>query len=195
MKKLLIPAFACAAMLTACGDDSSSASDAAESSSSVAAESSSDWAHENVGADFCISASDSTTLLRYAFEGPDSAMEVIRYVYPNVFEDVEKVCEEAKANKTDDQEVTCEDDVEISYQPKTMTFESLKALMTEECYKGTIKNEVDSTNPDEAPENMPIKPKTEICSYPTYWKKTQCKEQKKQTSSKLTNQLGKNKNC
>ena len=91
-------------------------------------------------------------------------MEVIRYVYPKAFEDVEKVCEEAKANKTDDQEVTCEDDVEISYQPKTMTFESLKALMTEECYKGTIKNEVDSTNPDEAPENQQFNPKHGMCN-------------------------------
>ena len=162
MKKLLIPAFACAAMLTACGDDSSSANDAAESSSSVAAESSSsvvaessssDWAHEGVGVFACFSASDSTTGLKYSFEGPDSAMEVARYIYPKLSEDVDKVCEEAKANKTDDQEVTCDQRVEISNKPKTMTFDAFKALMTEECYNGIAINLVHMTDPDKAPEN------------------------------------------
>ena len=167
MKKLLIPAFACAAMFTACGDDSSSAnSDVTESSSSVAAESSSsvtaessssDWAHEDVGVFACFSASDPTTGLKYSFEGPDSAMEVVRNIYPKLNEDVEKVCEEAKANKTDDQEVTCDSFiVKISDQPKTITFDSFKALMTEECYNGIAINPINTTNPDVAPENGDI---------------------------------------
>ncbi len=157
MKKLLIPAFACtAAMLTACGDDSSSASsEAVESSSSVVAESSSsDWAHEPIGGYACVSAKDSTTILRYSYEGPDSAMEVASYVYPKLGEDVEKVCEEAKANKTKEQEVVCDSIVEISNSLKTMTFDSLKALMTEECKAGSIQNTVDLVDPDKAPENL-----------------------------------------
>ena len=164
MKKLLIPAFACAAMFTACGDDSSStSSEAVESSSSVAdassssvvaESSSSDWAHEGVGDFACFSASDSTTGLKYSYEGPDSAMEVVSYVYPKLGEDVEKVCEEAKANKTDEQEVTCSHRVEISNQPKTMTFDSFKALMTEECYNGIAINLVHITDPNKAPENF-----------------------------------------
>ena len=156
MKKFLIAAFACtAAMFTACGDDSSSANDAAESSSSVAAESSSsDWAHEPIGDYVCFSAKDTATFLGYAFEGPDSAMEAIRYEYPRVdIDGVEKVCEEAKANKTKEQEVVCDSIVEISNSLKTMTFDSLKALMTEECKEGSIKNTVDLTDQDEVPEN------------------------------------------
>ena len=154
MKKLLIPAFACAAMFTACGDDSSSASsEAVESSSSVS--SSSDWAHEDVGGYLCLSDKDTATFLGYAFEGPDSAMEVIHYEYPRVdIDGVEKVCEEAKANKTDEQEVVCDSIVEISNSLKTMTFDSLKALMTEECKAGSIQNTVDLVDPDKAPENV-----------------------------------------
>ncbi len=165
MKKLLIPAFVCtAAMLTACGDDSSSSasSEAVESSSSiadassssVAAESSSsDWAHESVGEYICLSDKDSTTIHRYAFEGPDSAMEVASYIYPKLNEDVEKVCEEAKANKTDGQEVTCEKHVTISNPSKTMTFDFLKSLMGKECQEGSIKSSIDLVDPDKAPEN------------------------------------------
>ena len=169
MKKLLIPAFACtAAMLIACGDDSSSASsEAAESSSSVAAvSSSSDWVHEPIGEYVCVSAKDTATFLGYAFEGPDSAMEAIHYEYPRVdIDGVEKVCEEAKANKTKEQEVVCDSIVEISNSLKTMTFDSLKALMTEECKAGSIQNTVDLVDPDKAPENVPS-------SYPNY--STQC---------------------
>ncbi|GEM_PF-1146087 len=190
MKKLLIPAFACAAMFTACGDDSSSANDAAESSSSVAAESSSsvvaessssDWAHEGVGGYLCLSDKDSTTILGYAFEGPDSAMEVASFANPKIlelYEDVEKVCEEAKANKTDEQEVTCGDYVEISYQPKTMTFESLKTLMEKECKAGSIMNDIDMTDPDVAPENK-------SGFYPRYYETFCIEEYNQEACSKL----------
>ncbi len=158
MKKLLIPAFVCtAAMLTACGDDNSSSasSEAVESSSSiadassssVAAESSSsDWAHEDVGSYLCLSDKDTATVLGYAFEGPDSAMEVIRYEYPEMLEDIDNVCEEVE-------EENCKHIDEISDSLKTMTFDSLKALMAEECYYELIINAVDLTDPDEAPEN------------------------------------------
>ena len=72
----------------------------------------------------------------------------------NVFEDVEKVCEEAKANKTDDQEVTCEKHVTITNPSKTTTFDSLKSLMEKECQEGSIMNDIDMTDPDKAPENV-----------------------------------------
>ncbi len=83
-------------------------------------------------------------------------MEVVSYVYPKLNEDVEKVCEEAKANKTDEQEVTCDHRVEISNKPKTMTFDAFKALMTEECHNGIAINLVNMTDPDKAPENHSI---------------------------------------
>lgn len=146
-------------MLTACGDDSSSASsEAVESSSSVAVESSSDWAHENVGEYYCYSKKDSVSQLKYVFDGPDSATEVTSYEYPKVLEDVEKVCEEAKVQKTDEQKVTCDSFVEIINPSKTMEFDSLKVLMKKECKASSIMNIVDFTNPDEAPENAPCGP-------------------------------------
>ena len=111
---------------------------------------------QSVGDYTCLSVKDTATFLRYSYEGPDSAMEVVSYVYPKLGEDVEKVCEEAKANKTDDQEVTCDGFVEITYQPKTMTFDSLKTLMTEECQEGSIMNAIEMTDPDKAPENVGI---------------------------------------
>ena len=155
MKKLLIPAFVCtAAMFIACGDDSSSASsEAVESSSSVAAESSSsDWAHEDVGGYFCLSDKDTVSVLGYAFEGPDSAMEVIRYEYPELLEDIENVCKDVEAEKA--KEDGCKRIDIISESLKTMTFDSLKALMEKECKAGSIMNTVDITDPDEAPENF-----------------------------------------
>ena len=169
MKKLLIPAFVCtAAMFTACGDDSSSANnEVVESSSSVAAESrssnvaessSSDWAHESVGGFLCASASDSTAMLRYEYEGADSAMEVVSYVYPRVYEmyeDVDKVCEEANANKTAEQKVICKTHVTIINPLKTMSFDALVSLMEKECEAGSIMITLDLVDPDEAPENFP----------------------------------------
>ena len=172
MNKLLIPAFVCtAAMLIACGDDSSSASsDVVESSSSiadassssnVAEPSSSDWAHESVGGFLCASASDSTAMLRYEYEGADSAMEVVSYVYPRayeMYEDVDKVCEEANANKTAEQKVICKTHVTIINPLKTMSFDSLLSLMEKECEEGSITITFDLVDPDEAPENGPIPP-------------------------------------
>ena len=142
-------------MFIACGDDSSSASSGdSESSSSVVAESSSsDWAHESVGEYICLSDKDSTTIHRYAFEGPDSAMEVARNIYPKLNEDVEKVCEEAKDEKTKEQEVTCDSIVKVINPPQTMNFDSLKSLMGKECKAGSVKNTVDLVNPNKAPEN------------------------------------------
>ena len=156
MKKLLIPAFVCsAAMFIACGDDSSSASsEAAESSSSVVAESSSsDWAHESVGEYICLSDKDSTTIHRYAFEGPDSAMEVTKYEYSRGYEEAEKICEELQAEKPEEQKVNCDSAIATINPPKTMNFDSFKALMEKECYGGWAINAVDLTDPDEAPEN------------------------------------------
>lgn len=172
MKKLLISAFVCSvAMLTACGDDSSSAnSEVVESSSSVAdassssnvAElSSSSWIHESVGGFLCASASDSTAMLRYEYEGPDSTMEVVSYVYPRayeMYEDVDKVCEEANANKTAEQKVICKTHVTIINPLKTMSFDSLLSLMEKECEEGSITITFDLVDPDEAPENLPINP-------------------------------------
>ncbi len=154
MKKLLIPAFACAVMFTACGDDSSStSSEAAESSSSVVAESSSsDWAHEPIGEYLCIS-SDTTSILWYIFEGPDSAMEVTKYEYPRGYEEAKKICEELQAEKPDEQKVNCDSAIATINPPKTMNFDSFKALMEKECYGGLAINTVELTNPDEAPEN------------------------------------------
>lgn len=159
MKKLLISAFACtAAMLTACGDDSSSTdSEIVESSSSIAAESSSsDWAHESVGGFLCASASDTITMLRYQYEGPDSAMKVASYIYPRVYEmydDVEKVCEEAKAIITAEQKVICKTHVTIINPSKTMSFDSLFSLMEKECKAGTLEITYDLVDPDEVNEN------------------------------------------
>lgn len=156
MKKFLVPTFVCsAAMLIACGDDSSSANnEVAESSSSIAAESSSStWIHDDTGDYACLSASDTTTLLRYSFDGPDSAMAVTNYVYPRVEEDVEKVCEEVMAEKTAEQKVVCDSSVEISYPSKPMDFDSFVSLMKKECYKGTPINAVDLIDPEDVQEN------------------------------------------
>lgn len=135
-------------MLIACGDDSSSANkNVEESSSSVAAESSSsNWAHEPFGEYHCASKKDPQNMIRYVFDGPDSAMEVIRYEYPEMLEDIDNVCEEVE-------EENCKHIDEKSDSLKTMTFDSLKTLMAEECYYEVIINAVDVTNPDEAPEN------------------------------------------
>ncbi len=158
MKKLLIPAFACAAMFTACGDDSSSANDSssiadASSSSVVAESSSSDWAHEPIGEYLCIS-SDTTSILWYIFEGPDSAMEVSKYEYPREYEEAEKICEELQAEKPEEQKVNCDSAIATINPPKTMNFDSFKALMEKECYGGWAINAVELRDPDEAPENF-----------------------------------------
>ncbi len=156
MKKKLFPAFACAAaMLIACGDDSSSTSgEGVGSSSSNGTESSSStWDHDRTGDFACLSVDDTTTLLRYSFNGPDSAMTVTNYVYPKVYEDVEKFCKEVQAAQTSEQKVTCDSSVAISYPPQIMVFDSLVSLMKEECYKETPVNAVDLIDPDDAPEN------------------------------------------
>ena len=157
MKKLLIPAFACiAAMLTACGDDSSSsANDAAESSSSVAAESSSsNRTLEPVGDLVCVSAKDTTTMLWYVYEGADSALEVTKIEYPIEYEEAIEECEGPFAEKAKEQNVDCDSAIATINPPKTMNFDSFKALMTEECFDEKVINAVDLTDPNEAPENV-----------------------------------------
>lgn len=153
MKKLLIFAFACtAAMLIACGDDSSSANDC-ESSSSVAAESSSDWAHEPLGDYACVSAKDTTTMLWYVYEGEDSALEVTKIEYPIEHEEAVEECEGIFAENAKEQNVDCDSAIATINPPQNMTFNDMISLMTEECFDEKVINAVDLTDPNEAPEN------------------------------------------
>lgn len=166
MKKIFyITAFACtAAMLIACGDDSSSASSeagesfssvVAESSSSVAAESSSSdkLAHEPVGDFACASAKDTTTMLWYVYEGPDSALEVTKIEYPLEYEEAVEECEGLFAENAKDQNVDCDSAIATINLPQNMTFDALMSLTAKECVDGEVINAVDLTDPDEAPEN------------------------------------------
>ncbi len=138
-------------MLTACGDDSSSAN-SAESSSSVSS-SSDKLAHEPIGDYACVSAKDTATMLWYVYEGEDSALEVTKIEYPIEYEEAVEECEGVLAEKAKEQNVDCDSAIATIDTLKTMTFDALMSLTTKECFDEKVINAVDLTDPDEAPEN------------------------------------------
>lgn len=136
MKKLLIFAFACtAAMLTACGDDSSSTdSEIVESSSSNVIESGSSIFFHQKGCGIpCISAKDTTTMFLYSYEGPDSAVTVTKYEYPIENKEAVENCLEAFAEKTDEQKLDCDSVITTINPSQNMTYMDLISLVENEC--------------------------------------------------------------
>lgn len=81
----------------------------------------------------CNSAKDVTTEI--VLEYDSLSKSISRFDYPGIGDGVDKACEKANAEKTDDQTVTCDSIVTISYKPleNVSACVIIDSLVTELC--------------------------------------------------------------